>query len=138
MAYSKKEIDTIFNKICKKIANGKSLRSILLDEDMPSSRTFFKWIDQDDSKVKQYAQACSDRADKKFDSIEEDYLETPQRDPETGKIDTGWVQLQRLKIDAKKWELSKLMPKKYGNSIDVTSEGKSIATPTIIVQSVDE
>jgi len=59
------------------------------------------------------------RVEVKFESIEEDYSEDPQRDS-FGKIDSAWVALQRLKIDAKKWELSKLMPKKYGDKIENT------------------
>jgi len=60
----------------------------------------------------------------KFESIEQDYSEEPQRDAETGRIDSAWVQLQRLKIDAKKWELSKLNPKKYGDKIQQEHSGE--------------
>ena len=62
------------------------------------------------------------RAEEKFQSIESDYMEEPQRDPTTGKIDGGWVQLQRLKIDSKKWELSKLHPKKYGDRLELDNK----------------
>jgi hypothetical protein len=75
-------------------------------------------------KVKQYAYVTDVRTEIKFESIEQDYLEEPQRDALTGKIDTGWVQLQRLKIDAKKWELSKLKPKKYGDKIQTEHSGE--------------
>lgn len=128
MAYKKDEIELIFSKILLKIEMGASLRSVLKEDGMPDAVTFYRWLDKDVEKVKQYARATELRADAKFDSIEQDYQEEPQRDPETGRIDSAWVQLQRLKIDSKKWELSKLNPKKYGDkvSLDHTTGGEKI------------
>lgn len=123
MAYDK---DKIFPLILNEIEEGASLRSVLRREGMPNRKTFFEWVDNDEVKRNQYARAMDERAESKFESIEDDYLEEPQRDLETGKIDTGWVQLQRLKIDAKKWELGKLKPKKYGDKLDITSDGEKI------------
>jgi len=125
MAYSQEDIDLIFNNILVEIENGRALRKVLKeDANMPSTQTFYKWIDEDDVKSKQYARATELRAEVKFESIESDYLEEPQRDAETGRIDSAWVQLQRLKIDAKKWELSKLNPKKYGDKIQQEHSGE--------------
>lgn len=130
MAYDK---DKIFLLILLEIEEGASLRSILRRDDMPSQRTFFEWLKDDEEKVKQYARAVDIRTELKFESIEADYMEEPQRDAKTGKIDTGWVQLQRLKIDAKKWELGKLKPRKYGDKLDVTSAGEKLqSTPSAI------
>ena len=123
MAYDR---DKIFKEIISKIEEGASLRSILIDKDMPNRNTFFEWLDKDEIKANQYARAMDIRTELKFESIEQDYSEEPQRDPESGRIDSGWVQLQRLKIDSKKWELSKLKPKKYGDKTDVTTNGQSI------------
>lgn len=81
--------------------------------------------------ISQYAMACDERAEGRFESIEDDYNATPQRDMETGKIDPAWVALQRLKIDSKKWELSKMLPKKYGDKLDVTSDGEKVVTTII-------
>jgi hypothetical protein len=120
MAY---DIEKTFSSILFSIEEGASLRGILKREGMPDSTTFYKWIDADEKKSIQYTRACETRADVKFESIEKDYLEEPQRDPVSGKIDTGWVQLQRLKIDSKKWELGKLQPKKYGDKIQTELSG---------------
>ena len=120
MAYSKEEIERIFNEICNIISrDGWSLRKVLLSKDMPSSRTFFKWLDSDKDKVKQYTRAHEDRTELRFDGIEEDYNAEPERNSETGMIDNGWVQVQRMKIAAKQWELSKLNPKKYSDKLQV-------------------
>jgi hypothetical protein len=130
MAYSEQEITSLFNIICKEISNGRSLRKVLKDNGMPNKNTFYKWVEEDEEKAEQYARAIEDRITLKFESIEEDYLEPP-RVHSNGFIDPSWVQLQRLKIDAKKWELSKLMPKKYGDKLDLTSAGEKLK-PLII------
>jgi len=121
MAYDKEKI---FPLILSEIEEGASLRSVLNKQDMPNRNTFFEWLNKDENLANQYARATDIRTEIKFESIEQDYLEEPQRDALTGKIDSGWVQLQRLKIDAKKWELSKLKPKKYGDKIQTEHSGE--------------
>jgi len=114
----KKAFEHIISEICL----GKSLRSTIAadSKNLPAVKTFLDWISENEEMRNQYANAMNVRAELKFESIEQDYSEEPQRDSETGKIDPGWVSLQRLKIDAKKWELSKLMPKKYGDKQETT------------------
>ena len=129
MAY---DIENTFKKILLSIEEGNSLRYTLKQEGMPTSTTFYEWIDNDKEKSIHYARAIEARAELKFESIEQDYSEEPQRDPETGRIDSAWVQLQRLKIDAKKWELSKLNPKKYGDKIQQEHSGEVKTTTTVI------
>ena len=123
MAYSKEQKEEILNNIFNMIESGKSLRFALSKIPLSSS-TFFIWIEEDPEKSKHYAYVTDIRTELKFESIEQDYSEEPQRDAETGRIDSAWVQLQRLKIDAKKWELSKLNPKKYGDKIQQEHSGE--------------
>ena len=123
MAYSEEQKEEILNNIFNIIESGKSLRFALSQIPLSSS-TFFIWIEEDPEKSKQYAYVTDIRTELKFESIEQDYSEEPQRDAETGRIDSAWVQLQRLKIDAKKWELSKLNPKKYGDKIQQEHSGE--------------
>jgi len=129
MAY---DIENTFKQILLSIEEGNSLRVTLKREGMPTSTTFYEWIDNDKEKAIHYARAIEARAELKFESIEQDYSEEPQRDAETGRIDSAWVQLQRLKIDAKKWELSKLNPKKYGDKVMQEHSGEVKTTTTVI------
>ena len=122
MAYTEKQKEEILNNIFEKIEEGISTRKAVVECGIPA-KTFYQWIEADGEKSKQYARVKELGIEAKFDSIENDYSEEPQRDSETGKIDTGWVQLQRLKIDAKKWELSKLAPKKYGDKLELEQNG---------------
>lgn len=121
MAYSKEQKENILNSIFKDIENGLSTRKAILNNSI-SFETFFKWIDENEDKAKQYARAKELGIEAKFDSISEDYNETPQLNS-FGSVDSAWVQMQRLKIDAKKWELSKLAPKKYGDKLEVEQNG---------------
>jgi len=131
MAYSVEEINEVFNKILIEIENGRALRKILKDdEDMPSTQTFYKWIDEDVDKSKQYARACEVRADAIFDDIIEiaDDSSGDKIITDNGEIiNSEFVARSRIKIDARKWIASKLNPKKYGDKLDVTSDNKPIA-----------
>lgn len=133
MAYSEKEVTEVFNTICDELEKGFSLRSILRRENMPSSRTFFKWIDEDADKVKQYERSVELRSELLFDEIIEiaDKQGEDVGEDEQGNkvINHNIVQRNRLQIDARKWALSKMLPKKFGDKTDITSGGEKINTP---------
>lgn len=129
MAYSSEEKTKIFNEIIEIISKeGKSLRQVLRRKDMPSSQTFYKWIEEDSQKSKQYARACEERADAIFDEILDiaDQSTHDKKILDDGKevVDNEVVQRSRLKIDARKWVLSKMNPKKYGDKMDLTVDDK--------------
>lgn len=135
MAYSDEEKTSIFNFICNEIETGKSLREVLRDNDnMPSTQTFYKWIDTEIEKSKQYARSCELRADIIFDEMIE-IADDGSRDYTTKEIGDGievqvlnseHIQRSRLRIDTRKWILSKMNPKKYGDKTDITTNGKEI------------
>ena len=130
MAYSKEEIESTFEEIIKQISNGSSLRQVLRQSKMPSSQTFYLWINEDESKSKQYVRACDERAELIFnqiltiaDSTADDIILD-----QDGKMVTNHnvIQRDRLRVDARKWALSKMNPKKYGDKVDVTTDGDKI------------
>lgn len=125
MAYTEEQITEVFDNIICQIADeGKSLRSILKEDSMPSSSTFFDWLENDDLKSKRYARACKVRADGIFDEIIEIAEHTGEdHTPFTG---INVIQRDKVRIDARKWMLSKMDPKKYGDRLDVTSDGEKI------------
>lgn len=127
MAYSEDEIDTIFKRIINAISNDNmSLRAALRMDGMPASETFFKWIDADKEKTKQYARACEQRADNIFEEILEiaddssnDVIITEDGIP---TVNSEFVQRSKLRVDARKWMLGKMNPKKYGDRSTTTLE----------------
>jgi len=135
MAYSEKDIEEIFSTILERIEKGEALRQILKEEKMPSSQTFYVWIEEDKVKSKRYARATELRADAIFEDIldiADDSSHDIIKDKEGNeKINTEFVQRSRLKVDARKWIVAKLNPKKYGDKIDVTSNHETINQPPI-------
>jgi hypothetical protein len=112
-----------------RIENGESVRTILNDnrdnKKLPSRRIFNKWLIDDDGLSTQYAHACEVRAENIFEdilSIADESENDVKRDKDGKEIINGEViQRSRLRVDARKWYLSKLSPKKYGDKIDVNS-----------------
>lgn len=127
MAYSKEQKQECFNRIIKHIEEGNSLRSALDMHDMPSSQTFYIWINEDEDKSKQYARACEERSDLIFEEIlgiaDESYADKKILEDGKEVVDGEVVQRSRLRIDARKWMLSKMNPKKYGDRNTVEIEG---------------
>ncbi len=107
---------------------GLSLRKILGRGGMPDYKTFNNWIKEKDQLFQQYARAREERADLIFDEILEiadqsnaDYAGT--RDDGSLIIDGENIQRSKLKIDARKWMLGKMQPKKYGDKSTLELEG---------------
>ena len=128
MNYTDEQKEYIFNDIEEEIIGGRAIRNILLDKGMPSASNFFAWLKKNPEWQKRYACACKMRADLLFESIEHDFLEEPEytNTAHGSKIDSAWVQLQTMKINAKKWMIAKMAPEVYGDKIDVTSDNKPI------------
>ena len=144
MAYSNEEIEKIFEEILEYIEDGKSLRSILKPLNMPSSRTFFKWIDEDKEKVKRYARAMEIRAESIFEDILEiaddgtnDFMTITKGGIEYNVEDKEVTNRSRLRVDARKFFLSKVLPKKYGDKLDLTSDGYKLEAPKKIIIKVN-
>lgn len=102
--------------ICERIADGASLRSICLKDDMPSKSTVFKWLGQQKTFADQYACAMEARADVLADEII-DIADDGSNDfmGEDEKYNGDAVARSKLRVDARKWVASKLKPKKYGD-----------------------
>lgn len=123
--YTQEEIEDKFSKICKSILEGNSLR-LSLKENSLSAETFYKWTDSDDNRAKRYARACDLRSELLFDEI----LEISDNTEEGTVIETDdsgrtkekvgdMLGHRKLKIDARKWVLSKMNPKKYSDKLQV-------------------
>jgi hypothetical protein len=96
-----------------------------------------QWLRDKEDYSNQYARAKEDQADYLAEEILEiaDDSSGDTDYTETGKIvmNAEFVARSRLKVDARKWIAAKLKPKKYGDKVDVTTDGKSINAPVIQV-----
>lgn len=138
MAYSQEDKQEIFNRIISDIENGASLRSVLRKDNMPSSSTFFIWIEEDEFKSKQYTRATEIRAENMFEDIlsivDENTNDTITLEDGREIVNNDVIQRARLRMDARKWMLGKMHPKKYGDKIDMTSGGEKIQSNDIKIE----
>jgi len=128
MAYSQKEKDKIFNKVCERIAQGEALRNILDDKDVFSDTVWFELV-KDGDKNKQYARANEIRQDRIFDEILtiSDNQENDVIVKDGNKIiNHNVINRNKLQIDSRKWILSKMDPKKYGDKQEVDIKANSV------------
>lgn len=117
--------DEVASLICERLVEPRSLRSICLDDDMPSQATVFRWLaDERYSAFRErYAHARETQADALFDEVldiaddgSNDWM--VRHDEERSNL--GWkengeaLNRSRIRIDARKWMAGKLRPKVYG------------------------
>lgn len=126
MAYSEEKKKECFDYIISEITSGKSLRYALDTNGMPSSQTFYIWLEEDEEKSKQYARACESRELLLLDQIleiadkqDKDVIETDNGEV----INHNIIQRNKLQIEARQWVLGKLNPSKYGNKETKVIEG---------------
>ena len=121
--YSQKVADAI----CQRLATGETLRSICRDPAMPQAPTVRHWAMEDrEGFFAQYARArdlgLDAMADELFDIADDGTNDWMERH---GQGNVGYVLngenvgRSRLRVDTRKWYLSKLAPKRYGEKIQV-------------------
>lgn len=101
--------------ICSLLATGESLNKICQLEHMPGRTTVYRWIREHDEFRNNYARATEDRAD----SIFEEMLDIA----DSAEEETASIAKARLQIDARKWILGKMNPKKYSDKQTVEMTG---------------
>lgn len=119
--------EKLANQFCELIAQGSSIRTICKSPDMPNASTIFEWIRKYESFSKQYAKACEERSEAMLEDIldiSDEGLDVIKKGAE--KKSGALAQIVRLRVDTRKWYMSKMKPKKYGDHLDLTSGGDKI------------
>lgn len=138
-------------QVLVQMMSGKSVRQICKQEGFPSRDTVHVWIatnagaklDKEEKVIPgtgfsdRYAHARKVRAAEIFDEMEEiaddgtnDWMER------NGKDNPGWtangenVQRSRLRIDTRKWMLSKMEPNTYGDKLELSGNAEKPLTYT--------
>lgn len=137
--YTQEEKDKRFEQVCQRIEQGEPLRRILRSDNAPMSADLFYDMVKDKSKSERYARAREIYADNVFEEMldiadceDNDIIETD----EGPRVNHDVIQRDRLRVDTRKWMLSKLQPKKYGDKLEhdhKSSDGSMSPTPTAIV-----
>lgn len=108
--------------ICDKLTEGTSLRKLCMSDEFPHASTVYVWLDRFPEFADKYARAR--------EAATEDMLEDILEIADDATID---VQDKRVRIDARKWAMGKLKPKKYGEkqTLDLgNKEGETLKVET--------
>lgn len=102
----------IADEICRRLAEGESLRGICETTDFPNESTVRAWaLDNLNGFYTQYARAREIQAHK----FAEDVIDIADLAEDAA--------LARLRVDARKWVCSKVLPKVYGDKLENTLKG---------------
>lgn len=111
----------IAKAICEQLADGLTLREVCRQEGMPPESTVRRWVlDDRNGFAAQYAearqlgyQAMADELLEIADDGRNDWIERRGEVMVNGEH----VQRSRLRLDTRKWLLSKALPKVYGDKV---------------------
>ena len=120
-----------FAAILERIMAGESLKQICESEGTPARSTVHLWMANDKELSDRYARACEVRAD----DGSNDWMKKRQGD-ETFWVENGEaLRRSALRVDARKWALARMQPKKYGDKI--THAGDANNPLQIVISSAD-
>jgi hypothetical protein len=116
-------------EICQRLSDGESLRKICRDDRMPVESAVRMWALQDrDGFYAQYTMARSigyERlADDLLEIADEGKNDTYMGEDGVERTDMDVIARSRIRIDTRKWMLSKMLPKVYGDKLTQELTGK--------------
>jgi hypothetical protein len=109
-------------RVIEAIADGVTLRAVAKNEGISAS-AIIRFVQNDESFAKQYAHAKEIQLEAFADEIMQI----------ADSADEKTVNAARLQVDSRKWLLSKLVPKKYGDKLDLNHSGE-VAVKRVIVR----
>lgn len=105
------------------IESGLTLRQVAEKHEI-SAAAIIRQVQANEDFAKQYARVIELRTDADFEGLIDLVDESPQ-ETQYG-VDSAWVNWQRMRVDTRKWILSKRCPKKYGDKTQLTgADGES-------------
>ena len=124
MARPSKYSEKLADKMLEEIASGRSVIGMCREEDWtPNADTWYRWLYRIEGLSDRYARAKAHQSEREADIILDIADNATNQD----------YQVARLRVDARKWIASKLLPNKYGErtQIDHSSTDGSMK-PTVI------
>lgn len=115
------------DEICERLADGESLRDICKTDGMPTAQGVRYWVNTYRGFSERYARAREAQADSYF----EDMIDIA----DNVRVDAESIQKARLQNDTRKFAVAKMLPKKYGDRVDLTITQE--APPLTIVFNVN-
>lgn len=135
--YTQAEKDKISPKVLLFMSEGLSCKKACDQAGVPQT-TFLGWVNDDTALAERYARAREEMQEAIAQEIMEISDETPAMIVDqngVARYDSAAVQHQRLRVDSRKWLLSKVAPKKYGDKLELS--GDKEAPLAVIVRGDD-
>lgn len=103
------------------LAEGKSLRAVCREDGMPSATTVLDWAEEKPEFGEQYTRVRA----RSYQMLADEIIEiSDDGDSLADKMDPERVARSRLRVDSRKWMLSKMLPKVYGDKLDLNHSGR--------------
>ena len=114
--------EEVIQEICLRLSFGEGLVKICKDEHLPARQTVISWLFKHKEFADRYAQAREAQADFLLEELL-DIADDTQGDTYTDakgnvRVDHENINRSRLRVDTRKWVITKLAPKKYGDRVE--------------------
>jgi len=118
----------IASAICRRLAEGKSLRSICREEGMPAESTVRLWAMEDREGFSAHYTRSRElgylaMADELLEIADDGVNDTYAKEDGTEIVNHDHIARSRLRVDTRKWMLSKALPKIFGDKVTNIHEG---------------
>ena len=118
--------------ICEGLTDGKTLRSICKEAGMPDERSVRRWaLDKEHPFYEQYERArfvgyfaMADEIIDISDDAAKDCIERTKDGKTETVVDHENINRSRLRVESRKWLLSKALPKIYGDKLTAEVSGR--------------
>jgi pyruvate carboxylase len=137
-----KYCDEIIESICKAVRNGSCIHAICKEKDMPSEEAVYNWLETKPEFVEKYTLAREIRADRMAqeiliiadDTTNDTCTVTSKSGNEYETANHEWINRAKLRVDTRKWLMSKWSPKKYSEKIQQEITGKDGAPVIPVIE----
>lgn len=141
-----KQKKQIQEALCKRISTsnkslGTALKELIKDpkiipENIPDIATIWRWLDTDQGFCDNYARAkqqqCEFLAEEILEIADDSSLDMAFTEEGKPFIDKEHINRSRLRVDTRKWILSKLKPKKYGDMLKVEHDASESVMAEVV------
>ena len=120
--------EELVNTFIERLSSGESVRTICKSDEMPEKQTILRWLSSKPEFCAQYEKAkqlaAEALAEDIFDIADDNAFDYTEGADGQLRVNNDAIQRARLRVDVRKWYLSKIMPKKYGEKQQVEVAGK--------------
>jgi hypothetical protein len=114
-----KYTEAVAAEICSRLAGGESLNAICQDARMPADTTVLNWSLEDCDARPEFCEKYARARQRGYERMAEELITISDANytGPNGLVDNAAVQQARLKSDNRKWLLSKMLPKQFGDRV---------------------